>query len=104
MTTVGTLVILFCVASAVAVAVRRLPVPYTVALVIVGLVLGSLHAVEPEHLTKELLFTVFLPGLLFEAAFHIDSAAFRRTWVARSGVGYSRSCRCHRDHGDRRQC
>lgn len=82
MTTAGTLVVLFCVAAAVAVAVRRLPVPYTVALVIVGLVLGSLHAVEPVHLTKELLFTVFLPGLLFEAAFHIDSAVFRRTWVA----------------------
>lgn len=86
MTTAGTLVILFCVASAVAVVVRRLPVPYTVALVVVGLVLGSLHAVEPAHLTKELLFTVFLPGLLFEAAFHIDSAVFRRTWVAVAGL------------------
>lgn len=86
MTTAGTFVILFCVASAVAVIVRRLPVPYTVALVVVGLVLGSLHAVEPVHLTKELLFTVFLPGLLFEAAFHIDSAVFRRTWMAVAGL------------------
>jgi CPA1 family monovalent cation:H+ antiporter len=81
-TTVATFVILFSVASAVAVAVRRLPIPYTVALVLVGLGLGSLHAVEPTHLTKELLFTVFLPGLLFEAAFHLDSKVFRRMWVA----------------------
>jgi Na+:H+ antiporter len=81
MTTASTLVILFCIVSAVAVIVRRLPVPYTVALVIVGLVLGPLHAVEPTHLTKELLFTVFLPGLLFEAAFHVDAGVFRRLWI-----------------------
>ncbi len=82
MTTAATLVVLFSIASAVAVAVRRLPIPYTVALVLVGLVLGPLHAVEPARLTKELLFTVFLPGLLFEAAFHLDSKVFRRMWAA----------------------
>jgi NhaP-type Na+/H+ or K+/H+ antiporter len=53
-----------------------------VALVLVGLVLGPLHAVEPARLTKELLFTVFLPGLLFEAAFHLDSKVFQRMWAA----------------------
>ena len=82
MTTVGNFVVLFCLATAVAVAVRRLRVPYTVALVIVGLVLGSFHVVEPVHLTKALLFTVFLPGLLFEAAFHIHSVVFKRIWIA----------------------
>ena len=82
MTTIGTYIVLFCVATAIAVAVRRLRVPYTVVLVLAGLVLGSFHVVEPVHLTKELLFTVFLPGLLFEAAFHIDSVVFRRLWIA----------------------
>ena len=82
MNTAGTFVILFCIATAVAVAVRRLRVPYTVALVVVGLVLGAMHVVDPPHLTKELLFTVFLPGLLFEAAVHIDSSVFRRMWPA----------------------
>jgi Na+:H+ antiporter len=82
LTTSSVLVVLFCVATAVAVAVRRLRIPYTVALVIVGLALGSLHIVDAPHLTKELLFTVFLPGLLFEAAFHIEPAAFRRMWMA----------------------
>jgi Kef-type K+ transport system membrane component KefB len=56
-------IILFCVATAVAIAVRRLRVPYTVALVIAGLALGTLRdAVELPHLTKELLFSVFLPA------------------------------------------
>jgi CPA1 family monovalent cation:H+ antiporter len=70
-------IILFCVATAVAIAVRRYQVPYTVALVLTGLGIGALGVLEPPHLTKELLFAVFLPGLLFEAAFHLDFAAVR---------------------------
>jgi CPA1 family monovalent cation:H+ antiporter len=77
------LVLLFVVATAVAIVARRLRVPYTVALVVAGLVLGVLHAFEPPHLTKELLFAVFLPGLLFEAAFHID---FKEFWQNRRAV------------------
>lgn len=76
----NTLVLLFCVATATALAVRRLRVPYTVALVIVGLIMGSFDLVTPPRLTRELLFTFFLPGLLFEAAFHLDLAAFSRIW------------------------
>ena len=71
------LVLLFVVATAVAIAVQRLAVPYTVALVLTGLVLGLLHAFEAPHLTKALLFSVFLPGLLFEAAFYIE---FKQFW------------------------
>lgn len=80
MTLSSTLVILYCVSTAVAIAVRRLRVPYTVALVVVGLVLGSFRLVVAPHLTQELLFTFFLPGLLFEAAFHLDLNAFRKVW------------------------
>ncbi|MCS6914180.1 MAG: cation:proton antiporter [Myxococcales bacterium] len=71
------IVTLFSVATAVALAVRWLKVPYTVALVVTGLVLGAAHALEPPNLTKELLYAVFLPGLLFEAAFHLE---FRKFW------------------------
>jgi len=77
METETVLILLFVVATAVAIAVQRLAVPYTVALVFTGLVLGLLHAFEAPHLTKALLFNVFLPGLLFEAAFHIE---FKRFW------------------------
>ncbi|MEO6446691.1 MAG: Na+/H+ antiporter [Gemmatimonadaceae bacterium] len=70
-------IILFCVATAVAMLVRRYPMPYTVALVLTGLGLGELHVMEPPHLTQDLLFAVFLPGLLFEAAFHMQAARMR---------------------------
>ena len=52
-------ILLFVVATAVVIAVQRLAVPYTVALVFTGLVLGLLHAFEAPHLTKALLFSVF---------------------------------------------
>ncbi len=70
-------VLLFAIATAVAIAARFFRIPYTVALVVAGLILGVAHAFEPPHLTKELLFAVILPGLLFEAAFHLE---FRKFW------------------------
>jgi Na+:H+ antiporter len=76
-------ILLFVVATTVAVAARRLRIPYTVALVIAGLVLGWLEVLSPPHLTKELLFALFLPGLLFEAAYHLQ---FREFWRNRAPI------------------
>ncbi|MFO0579700.1 MAG: Na+/H+ antiporter [Polyangia bacterium] len=70
-------VTLFAVATAVALVARWVKIPYTIALVLAGLLLGSAHAFEAPHLTKELLYAVFLPGLVFEAAFHLE---FRKFW------------------------
>lgn len=70
------IVALFSVASVVALATRWLRVPYTIALVVAGLVLGNTEAIVAPQLTKELLFTLFLPGLVFEAAFHLDFELF----------------------------
>ncbi len=75
-------VALFAVATVVALVVRKLLVPYTVGLVLAGLLLGATHVMRPPHLTKELLFAVFLPGLLFEAAYHLDFSRFWRSKVA----------------------
>ncbi len=74
-------ILLFIIASAVAVAARRWNFPYTVALVLVGLVLGSLHVLNAPRLTHDLLFLVFLPGLIFEAAYHLDFDALWRDRV-----------------------
>lgn len=73
---------LFSVATAVALIARRLKVPYTVALVMAGLTLGAAHAFEPPHLTKDLLYAVFLPGLVFEAAFAIEVKKFWQNKIA----------------------
>jgi CPA1 family monovalent cation:H+ antiporter len=86
MATETVFILLFIVVTAVAIAVQRLAIPYTVALVFTGLVLGLLHAFEAPHLTKELLFNIFLPGLLFEAAFHINFKQFWRNRLAISSL------------------
>jgi len=77
----ATSVLLFVVATVVALVARRVRVPYTVALVVAGLALGATHVLDAPPLTKELLFTLFLPGLLFEAAFHLEVHEFRRDAV-----------------------
>jgi CPA1 family monovalent cation:H+ antiporter len=83
MTTESSFILLFAIATAVAITVRRLRVPYPVALVVVGLLLGPFRLVDAPHLTKDLLFALFLPGLLFEAAFNLDS---RESWRNRLAI------------------
>ena len=78
-----TFVMLFAIATAVAIGARWLKVPYTVALVLTGLALGSLRVVEAPALTQELLYSVFLPGLVFEAAFHLDADRF---WASKGAL------------------
>lgn len=82
MQTETTFILLFAVASAVALLARRLRIPYTVALVLAGLILGGVNLIPAPELTKDLLFAVFLPGLIFEAAFHIDSREFRANLIS----------------------
>jgi CPA1 family monovalent cation:H+ antiporter len=78
-----TLFLLLIVASVVAMLARRLKLPYTVTLVVAGLALGALESqvtfidLDAVHLTPELLFDLFLPALLFEAAFHLSWPKFK---------------------------
>jgi CPA1 family monovalent cation:H+ antiporter len=74
--------LLFSVATAVALLAKRLKLPYTVVLVLAGLLLGPTHTIEPPHLSRELITAYILPGLLFEAAFHLDFSDFwRNRWA-----------------------
>jgi CPA1 family monovalent cation:H+ antiporter len=74
--------VLLLIASIVAILTRRLHVPYSVGLVATGVVL-SLFAIEPNLvLTRELIFTILLPPLIFEAAFFLHWPELRRDfWV-----------------------
>ena len=72
------ILILFLIASLSAIVARKIHLPFTVALVAVGIVLGNMGLLHPPKLTKEVLFAFFLPGLIFEAAIHLDSRAMLR--------------------------
>ncbi len=75
--------ILLLVAAFVGMGARRFRLPYTLALVVAGLVLGGLdlQVLQDVELNADLLLLLLLPALLFEAAFHIDLVEFRRNAV-----------------------
>lgn len=68
----GAIVLLLAAASLVAVGAKRLRVPYTIALVLAGIVLALLRLIPVVRLEPHLILTLFLPALLFEAAYHLD--------------------------------
>jgi monovalent cation:H+ antiporter, CPA1 family len=80
LTTEALIIELLLIVSIVAIAVRRLRVPYTVALVIVGLLISIQSPLEIE-LTPELILALFVPPLVFEAAFHLNLRDLQRNLV-----------------------
>lgn len=70
--------VLLLIAAVVAMAARRLKIPYTVGLVFAGIALAFFPITQDIPLTKELIFTVFLPPLVYEAALYIPWSALRR--------------------------
>ena len=72
-------VALVTLAALVGLVVRRLAIPYSVALVVLGVVVAAILPIELE-VTPELVLLVLLPGLVFEAALRIDIGDFRRTF------------------------
>ncbi len=68
------------VAALVGIAVSRLRLPYTVALVLVGLALSLVGVFQSIGLTDELILLVFLPPLLFEGAINMDLDDLVRRW------------------------
>jgi monovalent cation:H+ antiporter, CPA1 family len=74
------LVFLLIIAATVAVVARRVGVPYTIGLVVVGLVLGLVTHVDALSLSSDLVFYVFLPLLLFEAGFNLEARHLLTDW------------------------
>jgi CPA1 family monovalent cation:H+ antiporter len=72
--TIGVALVL--VTTLVAIIARRRRLPYTVSLVVIGLVIAIPTAWEFEA-TPELILAIFVPPLIFEAAFHLELSQLR---------------------------
>lgn len=70
--------LLLLISAVVAMLTRRLRLPYSVGLVAAGIFLALLPFSPSVSLTKDLLFTVLLPPLIFEAAFDLSWKRLRR--------------------------
>src|SRR5438874_9953488 len=69
----------------------RIRLPYPVALVVCGVVVEEMHLVSLPQLEPRVLLFVFLPPLLFDAAFRLDASQLRQLaqpvlWLAVPGT------------------
>jgi len=74
------MVLLLLIALAVALVARRARLPYTLGLVVVGLVIGFFHLLPGVVLTPNLVLFIFLPALLFEGAWNLEQRELLRNW------------------------
>lgn len=88
------IVLLLLVALGVALAARWARLPYTLGLVIIGLLIGFFHFLPNITLTPDLVLFIFLPALLFEGAWNLEQRELLRNWLpifllAGPGLGIS---------------
>lgn len=69
-------VTLVLVTTLVAIVAQRRRLPYTVSLVVIGLLIAIPTSLELEA-TPDLILAIFVPPLIFEAAFHLDLGQLR---------------------------
>lgn len=75
------LVILLGVTLLVALVARKLRLPYTLILVISGLLIGFLPILNEVVLDPDIVLFLFLPPLLFEGAWSVDSEKIATDWL-----------------------
>jgi CPA1 family monovalent cation:H+ antiporter len=80
-TIVRLLVLLLLIALTVILVTRRLKIPYTLGLVVVGLLISFFDSNAHLHLTPDLVLFVFLPALLFEGSWAISLRLLRENWL-----------------------
>ena len=71
---------LLLIAVVVAVVTKYIRLPYTIALVLVGLALGAIEGLIPIALSTDLIFLIFLPPLLFEGCLKMELALLIKNW------------------------
>lgn len=92
MTQTLSLLVLLTISSFTYLASKKINFPYTVLLVVIGLLLIPLSHIplfgfiDDFQLTPDVLFFVFLPVLLFEAAYNINYRHLLKSWKTISGL------------------
>ena len=89
--------ILLLVACVIAMLTRRLGLPYIVGLVVAGFLIALLPNSPALPLSRELIFNILLPPLVFEAALQLDWRRFKAELpltftLAFLGAGILTSC------------
>ena len=77
---IGEITFLLMIACAVAIIAEWLKQPYTIALVLVGLVVAVLNLTPHIIISHDIIFTLILPPLLFHGALHMDLSHLKENW------------------------
>jgi len=77
---IGTVIALLLVACVVALLAEWLRFPYTIALVCVGLVIALTKLAPSITISKDVVFHLLLPPLLFQGALHMDLERLKNNW------------------------
>jgi len=72
--------LLLAMAILVSMGVRNIKMPYSVGLVLSGLVIAYFHWIEKIELDSDLIFYIFLPPLLFDAGFNSSLTNLKEHW------------------------
>ena len=72
------IIALLLIASLVAIFVRRYRLPYTVGLVGIGLLISAIFEPLPNPISPDIILSLLVPPLVFEAAFHLRLEDLRR--------------------------
>lgn len=78
----NTVITLLTISALVSFSAKWIKLPYSIALVIVGLFIGVYKILPPVAMTPELILLIFLPALLFEASWNFDLKALKKDKVA----------------------
>ena len=78
---VRVMVLLLLIALIVILVTRRLNIPYTLGLVVVGFFISLADLFPEVHLAPDLVLFVFLPALLFEGSWSIETRYLRQNWI-----------------------
>jgi len=77
---IGTIIALLLVACVVALLAEWIRFPYTIALVCVGLVIALTKLAPSITISKDVVFHLLLPPLLFQGALHMDLEHLKNNW------------------------
>lgn len=77
---IQSIVILLLIASMVLTVAQWLKQPYSIILVLAGLVIAITHLMPMIHISHDVTFTLILPPLLFRGAMYMDLAQLKDNW------------------------
>lgn len=75
-----TFVAILLVACFVGIAVKWIKMPYTIGLVLAGLMIGEFSLLPVVRMDPHMVLFIMLPPLLFTASYNIDLSKFRYVW------------------------